>query len=65
MLKELFVRLKQGYKTIKYPAGKPPVLPKRLRGQPVIEWNKCKSDCSLCSDICPTGAIARLIKRLT
>jgi Ni,Fe-hydrogenase III small subunit/ferredoxin len=57
MLEVLHARLKQGHRTIRYPAQEP-ALPDRFRGLPVIEAAKCPQDCRDCADACPTSAIA-------
>ena len=57
MLKEIVARLRQGHRTIPYPAG-PAVLPDRFRGRPEIDRAKCPADCSACAEACPTGAVA-------
>ena len=36
MLKILMTRFKQGCRTLRFPKGKPPVLPARYRGRPII-----------------------------
>jgi Ni,Fe-hydrogenase III small subunit len=36
MLKILMTRLKQGCRTLSFPKGKPPVLPARYRGRPIL-----------------------------
>lgn len=57
MLQVTITRLKQGRRTIAYPA-KPPTLPDRLRGLPVVESAKCPAGCRECAEACPTKAIA-------
>jgi Ni,Fe-hydrogenase III small subunit/formate hydrogenlyase subunit 6/NADH:ubiquinone oxidoreductase subunit I len=49
-------RLKQGHRTIRYPAEMP-VLPDRLRGLPIVDTSRCPDDCRACADVCPTDAI--------
>ena len=56
MLNSLCSRIKQKHRTISYPA-KPAVLPELFRGYPLIAQADCADNCSLCSDVCPTGAI--------
>ena len=56
MLQVSLARLKQGHRTVGYPA-KDPVLPDRFRGLPVIDTAKCEDGCRLCADACPTDAI--------
>jgi Ni,Fe-hydrogenase III small subunit/NAD-dependent dihydropyrimidine dehydrogenase PreA subunit len=57
MLEVLLARLKQGHRTIAYPA-KEPVLPDRFRGLPIVDASKCPEGCRDCADACPTNAIA-------
>ena len=52
-------RLRQGHRTIAYPAGEPPSLPDRFRGLPVLDESKCPDGCQACVEACPTDAIAR------
>lgn len=57
MLKATLARLRQGHRTIAYPAGAP-VLPDRFRGRPEVDPSKCPDGCRDCADACPTAAIA-------
>jgi Ni,Fe-hydrogenase III small subunit/Pyruvate/2-oxoacid:ferredoxin oxidoreductase delta subunit len=57
MLKVFRARSHQGYRTIRYPDGPPPDLPKRFAGRPEVDGSKCIADCNACSDVCPTQAI--------
>lgn len=56
MLQVSLARLKQGYRTIPYPA-KEPTIPDRFRGLPVIDAAKCPDGCRACAEACPTNAI--------
>ncbi|MBU1153139.1 NADH-quinone oxidoreductase subunit NuoB [bacterium] len=56
MLQIIRTRLKQGHRTIPFPA-KPPELPKAFRGRPMIDQTKCRQECHSCTDACPTDAI--------
>ncbi|MDA1053739.1 MAG: NADH-quinone oxidoreductase subunit NuoB [Planctomycetota bacterium] len=57
MLKVITERIKQGYRTIPFPAGEMPQLPERYRGLPVIDSSKCPDGCAKCVEACPTDAI--------
>jgi Ni,Fe-hydrogenase III small subunit/NAD-dependent dihydropyrimidine dehydrogenase PreA subunit len=57
MLEIPLARLKQGFRTIPYPA-QVPVLPDRLRGLPLIDSSKCPDGCQECVEACPTDAIS-------
>src|SRR6516162_4025938 len=57
MLQISLARLKQGHRTIPYPA-QPPTLPDRYRGLPVVDISKCPDNCRDCAQACPTDAIA-------
>jgi len=56
MLQVSLARLKQGHRTIPYPAQEP-VLPDRFRGLPVVDSSKCPVGCRDCAEACPTNAI--------
>src|SRR2546421_303595 len=56
MLHVLSARLKQGHRTVPYPA-QAPVLPDRFRGLPLVDTSKCPDGCRSCSEACPTEAI--------
>ena len=57
MLEALLARLKQGHRTIRFPAEEPK-LPERFRGLPIVESSKCAFGCRDCADACPTGAVS-------
>jgi Ni,Fe-hydrogenase III small subunit/ferredoxin len=57
MLQVSLARLKQGHRTISYPA-QTPKLPDRFRGLPVVDTSKCPDGCRDCAEACPTDAIA-------
>jgi Ni,Fe-hydrogenase III small subunit/NAD-dependent dihydropyrimidine dehydrogenase PreA subunit len=57
MLRILGERLRQGHRTMSYPAGEAPVMPDRFRGLPVLDATKCPDGCHKCAEACPTDAI--------
>lgn len=56
MLQVSLARLKQGHRTVAYPAQEPS-LPDRFRGLPVVDPSKCPDGCQACAEACPTDAI--------
>src|SRR5438477_3377600 len=56
MLQVSLARLKQGHRTVPYPA-QVPALPDRFRGLPVVDTSKCPDGCRSCAEACPTEAI--------
>lgn len=56
MLQVSLARLKQGHRTLSYPA-QVPALPDRFRGLPVVDTARCPDECRACADACPTDAI--------
>ena len=52
-------RLRQGRRTITYPAGGTPPLPDRFRGLPVLDGSRCPDGCRACVEACPTDAISQ------
>src|SRR5665648_26795 len=58
MFKEIIIRMKKGYKTMKFPKGIPPTMPDRFLGIPIISTEKCPDDCKNCVEACPTNAIS-------
>src|SRR5436309_5756713 len=56
MLQVSLARLKQGHRTIPYPAQEP-TLPERFRGLPIVDSSKCAVGCRDCAEACPTDAI--------
>jgi Ni,Fe-hydrogenase III small subunit/Pyruvate/2-oxoacid:ferredoxin oxidoreductase delta subunit len=63
MLQVSLARLKQGHRTIAYPAQQP-ALPDRFRGLPVVDASKCIDGCEACAAACPTSAIAAEAQRV-
>jgi Ni,Fe-hydrogenase III small subunit/NAD-dependent dihydropyrimidine dehydrogenase PreA subunit len=57
MLQDILARLRQGHRTIPYPAELP-ALADRFRGLPVLDPAKCPEGCQACVEACPTGALS-------
>jgi Ni,Fe-hydrogenase III small subunit/formate hydrogenlyase subunit 6/NADH:ubiquinone oxidoreductase subunit I len=57
MWKLLRARLRQGGRTLPFPAEEVP-LPDRYRGAPVLDRTRCRDGCSACVEACPTGALS-------
>lgn len=57
MLKPMLTRLRQGHRTMAYPAGPPPALPSHFRGRPELDAGRCPDGCRACVEACPTGAV--------
>jgi Ni,Fe-hydrogenase III small subunit/NAD-dependent dihydropyrimidine dehydrogenase PreA subunit len=58
MVKVLLERLRQGYRTTRYPRGPRPELPERFAGRPEVAAAPCPDGCRACIESCPTDAIA-------
>jgi len=56
-------RLRQGHRTIAFPAGEAR-LPDRFRGRPALDPARCAAGCDACVAACPTGAVAAAPLRL-
>jgi Ni,Fe-hydrogenase III small subunit/formate hydrogenlyase subunit 6/NADH:ubiquinone oxidoreductase subunit I len=56
MFRAIAARLKQGHRTVRYPA-EPVEMPARFRGYPLLDPSRCPVGCRACADICPVGAI--------
>lgn len=56
MLRALLARVRQGHRTMQFPAREP-ALPDRFRGLPSFTGG-CPTECRACVDACPTDALA-------
>jgi Ni,Fe-hydrogenase III small subunit/formate hydrogenlyase subunit 6/NADH:ubiquinone oxidoreductase subunit I len=59
MLRITRERLRQGYRTMRFPKGQAPAPPERFRGLPVIDRSRCDEGCDSCMQACATGALFR------
>lgn len=57
MFRVPLVRLYQKHRTFQYPDGPAPPVSDRFRGRPIIDADRCTVGCTVCNDVCPTGAI--------
>ena len=57
MFSIILARLKQRHRTIHYPR-RPPVLPDRFQGVPVIDQSRFGGSMGSCLGVCPVGALA-------
>ena len=64
MIKTLFARLKQGYRTMPFPIDAK-ALPERYLGRPFISADISEEDVKKCDLVCPTGAIGKSNERFT
>jgi Ni,Fe-hydrogenase III small subunit/ferredoxin len=65
MWKLLRARLRQGRRTIPFPASLPDgALPPGYRGLPVLDGTACPAGCAECTAACPTQALAQVDGRL-
>ena len=56
MFKAALERVRQGHRTIKYPA-EPAALPELFRGYPRLDPAKCPPGCKACIEVCPVNAV--------
>jgi Ni,Fe-hydrogenase III small subunit/NAD-dependent dihydropyrimidine dehydrogenase PreA subunit len=59
MLKVILARMRQGHRTMRFPAAPPPPLTDRFRGRPEIDASSCVAGCEACVEACPTAALRR------
>ncbi len=58
MLRIIRERIRQKYRTMRYPRGEPPALPDRFLGLPVLPAQPCPDGCTDCVSVCPTEALS-------
>jgi Ni,Fe-hydrogenase III small subunit/ferredoxin len=58
VLRALLERARQGHRTLRHRADRPPELPARFRGLPVLRPERCGQGCRTCIEACPTEALA-------
>ena len=58
MLRIIRERMRQGFRTMRFPRGEPPALPDRFQGLPVLPTGPCPRGCRECMEECPTDAIS-------
>jgi Ni,Fe-hydrogenase III small subunit/Pyruvate/2-oxoacid:ferredoxin oxidoreductase delta subunit len=63
MIDSLLARLRQGHRTVRFPADEP-TLPDRFRGRPTLDVSRCAAGCEACAEACPTDAITAAPRRL-
>ncbi|MBU1895024.1 MAG: NADH-quinone oxidoreductase subunit NuoB [Candidatus Omnitrophica bacterium] len=56
MIRTIYARFKQGYRTLPFPV-KNDVLPDRFLGRPNVSTKASEKDYKQCKEVCPTGAI--------
>jgi len=56
MIKAILERVRQGRRTVEYPA-KAPEMPERFRGVPQLALQRCAKRCEEAARVCPTGAL--------
>lgn len=64
MLRVLFERFQQGYRTSAYPESPAPTRPARFQGLPVLDQSRCAAECQRCLESCPTNAIEKSGNRM-
>lgn len=57
MFNILRARIQQKHRTMAYPDGRPPELPARFVGRPVVGAGQCSPDCRKCLASCPVDAV--------